>query len=158
MWPIATTSGTPADFHLLEATIDDFHAALRSGRTTCRELVELYLRRVYLSAIAGHEHPPDETVPLARHSLNVPGESSSLIFIPNENTKARAIDYCFLPRRRCQRPLAEASTARNALAVCFDTTLVLLDYLTIRRCRNSRRDLSFETQDYFRPLIRLTPE
>jgi hypothetical protein len=24
------------------------------------------------------------------------------------------------------------STARNALAVCFDTTLVLLDYLTIR--------------------------
>jgi hypothetical protein len=101
-------------------------------RTTCRELVELYLRRVYLSAIAGHEHPPDETVPLARHSLNVPGESSSLIFIPNEITKARAIDYCFLPRRRCQRPLAEASTARNALAVCFDTTLVLLDYLTIR--------------------------
>src|SRR5262249_41086889 len=29
-----------------EATIDDVHAALRSGRTTCRELVELYLRRV----------------------------------------------------------------------------------------------------------------
>jgi hypothetical protein len=26
----------------LEATIDDFHAALRSGRTTCRELVEFY--------------------------------------------------------------------------------------------------------------------
>ena len=26
--------------------IDDVHAALRSGRTTCRELVELYLKRI----------------------------------------------------------------------------------------------------------------
>src|SRR6267378_2348123 len=40
------TSATPPVFHLLEATIDDVHAALRSGRTTCRELVELYLKRV----------------------------------------------------------------------------------------------------------------
>ena len=40
------TSATPTVFHLLEATIDDVHAALRSGRTTCRELVELYLKRV----------------------------------------------------------------------------------------------------------------
>ena len=39
----ATASTT---FHLLEATIDDIHAALRSGRTTCRELVELYLKRI----------------------------------------------------------------------------------------------------------------
>ena len=39
-------SATPAGFHLLEATIDDVQAALRSGRTTCRELVELYLKRV----------------------------------------------------------------------------------------------------------------
>jgi len=44
--PIAAPSGTPADFHLLEATIDDVRAALRSGRTTCRELVEFYLKRV----------------------------------------------------------------------------------------------------------------
>ena len=40
------TSATPPAFHLLDATIDDVHAALRSGRTTCRELVELYLKRI----------------------------------------------------------------------------------------------------------------
>jgi amidase len=39
-------SAAPAGFHLLEATIDDVHAALRSGRTTCRELVDLYLKRI----------------------------------------------------------------------------------------------------------------
>jgi hypothetical protein len=71
----------------------------------------------------------------AKLRWNVPGENSSLIFIPNEITKARVIDYCFLPRRGRQRPRAEASTARNALAVCFDTTLVLLDYLTKRESR-----------------------
>src|ERR1700674_895775 len=40
------TSTRATSFHLLEATIDDVHAALRSGRTTCRELVELYVKRV----------------------------------------------------------------------------------------------------------------
>jgi hypothetical protein len=40
------TSTRATSFHLLEATIDDVHTALRSGRTTCRELVELYLKRV----------------------------------------------------------------------------------------------------------------
>jgi amidase len=40
------TSATPTVFHLSEATIDDVHAAIRSGRTTCRELIELYLKRV----------------------------------------------------------------------------------------------------------------
>src|SRR5277367_4230628 len=39
-------SEAPAAFHVLEATIDDVHAAIRSGRTTCRELVELYLKRI----------------------------------------------------------------------------------------------------------------
>ena len=43
--PIATAS-EPTDFHLLEATIDDIHGALRSGRTTCRQLVQLYLNRI----------------------------------------------------------------------------------------------------------------
>ena len=33
-------------FHLLETTIDDVHAAFRARRTTCRELVELYLNRI----------------------------------------------------------------------------------------------------------------
>src|SRR3984893_7059115 len=40
------TSAAPTVFRLLDATIDDVHAALRSGRTTCRELVELYVKRV----------------------------------------------------------------------------------------------------------------
>ena len=36
----------PAAFHLLEATIDDIHAAFRSNRLTCRALVNGYLRRI----------------------------------------------------------------------------------------------------------------
>src|SRR5207253_3792211 len=35
-----------AGFHLLEATIDDIHAALQSKRITCRELVNLYIKRI----------------------------------------------------------------------------------------------------------------
>ena len=34
------------DFHLLETTIEDIHAALQSKRITCRELVGLYLKRI----------------------------------------------------------------------------------------------------------------
>src|ERR1700758_4153601 len=33
-------------FHLLETTIDDIHAALQSKRITCRELVNLYIKRI----------------------------------------------------------------------------------------------------------------
>jgi amidase len=39
------TAQAPA-FHVLEARIDDVHAALKSGRTTCRQLVDLYLKRI----------------------------------------------------------------------------------------------------------------
>jgi len=39
------TLPTATGFHLLETTIDDVHAALQSGRITCRELVDLYLKR-----------------------------------------------------------------------------------------------------------------
>lgn len=46
-------SGSPAlaqapstSFHLLEATIDDVHAALRAKSLTCRTLVELHLQRI----------------------------------------------------------------------------------------------------------------
>src|SRR4051794_3677882 len=35
-----------SDFHLIEATIDDIHAAMRSGRLTCRVLVDGYMRRI----------------------------------------------------------------------------------------------------------------
>src|SRR5215471_2644579 len=33
-------------FHLMEATIDDIHAAFQSKRITCRQLVSLYLNRI----------------------------------------------------------------------------------------------------------------
>src|SRR5580704_3938364 len=33
-------------FHLLEAGIEDVHAALKSGRVTCRDLTQLYLKRI----------------------------------------------------------------------------------------------------------------
>jgi Asp-tRNA(Asn)/Glu-tRNA(Gln) amidotransferase A subunit family amidase len=36
----------PVAFHLMEATIDEVRGALQSGRTTCRGLVELYLKRI----------------------------------------------------------------------------------------------------------------
>ena len=41
----AASAGSKA-FHLLEARIDDIHAALESGRATCREVVGLYLKRI----------------------------------------------------------------------------------------------------------------
>jgi amidase len=37
---------SPAPFRLLEATIADVHQALHSGQITCRQLVELYLKRI----------------------------------------------------------------------------------------------------------------
>ena len=42
--PVATAG--PGAFHLLEAKIDDIHAAFESGRITCREVVGLYLKRI----------------------------------------------------------------------------------------------------------------
>jgi len=36
----------PGGFHLLETTIEDIHAALQSRRITCRQLVNLYLKRI----------------------------------------------------------------------------------------------------------------
>ena len=35
-----------ASFNLIETTIDDIHAAYKSGRLTCRQLVEMYLDRI----------------------------------------------------------------------------------------------------------------
>ncbi len=45
------TSAAPNVFHLLETTIDDVLAALRSWRLTCRELVELYLNPFYFAFV-----------------------------------------------------------------------------------------------------------
>src|SRR5205809_5906861 len=39
-------SASPAGFHLLETTIEDIRAAFQSKRITCRELVNLYLKRI----------------------------------------------------------------------------------------------------------------
>src|SRR5215467_2430882 len=41
-----TTALTPSSFHLLESTIADVHAALRAKQTTCRTLIDLYLKRI----------------------------------------------------------------------------------------------------------------
>jgi amidase len=42
----AQTTPGPAAFHLLETTVDDVQAALRAKRTTCRTLVDMYLKRI----------------------------------------------------------------------------------------------------------------
>jgi Asp-tRNA(Asn)/Glu-tRNA(Gln) amidotransferase A subunit family amidase len=39
-------SNSPTAFDIVEATVDDVQTALRSGRVTCRELVDLYLARI----------------------------------------------------------------------------------------------------------------
>jgi Asp-tRNA(Asn)/Glu-tRNA(Gln) amidotransferase A subunit family amidase len=39
-------NAAPPSFDVVETTIDDVHAALRAGRLTCHELVELYLQRI----------------------------------------------------------------------------------------------------------------
>ena len=35
-----------ASFNPVEATIDDIHAAYKSGQLTCRQLVQMYLDRI----------------------------------------------------------------------------------------------------------------
>src|SRR5438067_2526308 len=42
----APRASTAAGFHLLETTIEDIHAAFQSKRLTCRELVNLYIKRI----------------------------------------------------------------------------------------------------------------
>lgn len=42
----APSAQSPAPFRVEEATISEIHAALKSGRLTCRALVEQYLRRI----------------------------------------------------------------------------------------------------------------
>jgi Asp-tRNA(Asn)/Glu-tRNA(Gln) amidotransferase A subunit family amidase len=57
-------SASPAAFHLLEATIDDIHAAFKSKRITCRELVNLYLKRIEAYDKAGPRLNAVQTVNL----------------------------------------------------------------------------------------------
>src|ERR1044071_1445403 len=42
----ANTQGTTPPFQIVETTIDDIHAAYRSGRLTARQLVQGYLDRI----------------------------------------------------------------------------------------------------------------
>ena len=44
--PHSPPKAVSTTFHVLEATIDDIHDALRSGRMTCRKLVGFYLERI----------------------------------------------------------------------------------------------------------------
>src|SRR5262245_28331954 len=39
-------SQEPSPFQVMEATIDEIHAAIKAGQMTCRGLVEQYLRRI----------------------------------------------------------------------------------------------------------------
>src|SRR5262245_51956966 len=50
------SGAAPAGFHLLEATIEDIHGAFQSKRITCRELVDLYIKRI--EAYDKEELPP----------------------------------------------------------------------------------------------------
>jgi Asp-tRNA(Asn)/Glu-tRNA(Gln) amidotransferase A subunit family amidase len=43
---LAQAPGAGTGFHILEATIDGVHAALRSGQLSCRTLVSLYVKRI----------------------------------------------------------------------------------------------------------------
>lgn len=44
--PVSSTSSTPSTvFSVEEATIDDIHAAIRSGQTTCQAIVQAYVER-----------------------------------------------------------------------------------------------------------------
>lgn len=46
MWAGATTAaGTPGKFHLEETSIEQLHAALRAGETTCTQVVQAYVAR-----------------------------------------------------------------------------------------------------------------
>src|SRR4026207_788463 len=37
---------TDASFNIIETTIEDVHAAYKSGRLTCRQLIQMYLDRI----------------------------------------------------------------------------------------------------------------
>jgi Asp-tRNA(Asn)/Glu-tRNA(Gln) amidotransferase A subunit family amidase len=64
-------AAAPATFRLLEATIDDIHAAFRANRLTCRALVEGYLRRIEAYDQAGPRLNAVQTVnPRARQEAD----------------------------------------------------------------------------------------
>ena len=84
-------AASPIAFHLLEATIDDVHAALKSGQITCQALVELYLRRIETYNKSGPSLNAIQTInPHALHEaerldaamMTSPGSVGSLHCIP----------------------------------------------------------------------------
>jgi Asp-tRNA(Asn)/Glu-tRNA(Gln) amidotransferase A subunit family amidase len=67
----AQSPAPPATFHLLEATIDDIHAAFRANRLTCRALVDAYLRRIEAYDQAGPRLNAVQTInPRAREEAD----------------------------------------------------------------------------------------
>jgi len=63
-----TASSPAAAFQILEATIDDIHAALRAKQTTCRAVVEQYLKRIEAFDKAGPRLNAVQTINL--HALD----------------------------------------------------------------------------------------
>ena len=45
-WPAPGRSAPPQPFQVVEATIEEIHAAYKSGELTSRQLVQLYLDRI----------------------------------------------------------------------------------------------------------------
>jgi Asp-tRNA(Asn)/Glu-tRNA(Gln) amidotransferase A subunit family amidase len=45
-WGVTLSAAEPPRFHLMEAGIEDIHSAFKSGRFTCRDLTQLYLKRI----------------------------------------------------------------------------------------------------------------
>ncbi len=76
-------------FRLEEATIDELHAAIKSGQTTCVEIVQHYLERVrayngVASCLVTEDGAP---IPEARGPVRAQGE----LRFPTQTVKASAI-------------------------------------------------------------------
>lgn len=68
----APVSRRSAGFQIEEATIDDVHAAIRQGRTTCRDVVQAYVQRARFSPSGGGPvtvlHEDTRELPTVRHT------------------------------------------------------------------------------------------
>jgi len=105
----ACTQGAPSPeappdaFALEEATIDGIHAAIRSGQTTCRAIVQAYLDRARayngvctrLVTADGADIPPAEGYVRAGAALRFPTQTTkaSAIFPDLDQYRGKPLDY-----------------------------------------------------------------
>jgi Asp-tRNA(Asn)/Glu-tRNA(Gln) amidotransferase A subunit family amidase len=100
----ATPSGPPpAAFAIEEATIDGIHAAIRSGQTTCRAIVQAYVDRARayngvctrLVTLDGAAVPPATGSVRAGAALRFPTETAkaSTIFPDLDRYQGKPLDY-----------------------------------------------------------------